>query len=53
MSSADAVEPSADAAGHPAGPAEPGAEDTEPVPALAIHRLVAGYGDVPSSAAST
>jgi ABC-type branched-subunit amino acid transport system ATPase component len=47
MSSADAVEPSADAAGHLAGPAEPGAEDTEPVPALAIHRLVAGYGDVP------
>lgn len=36
-----------DAAGHRVGPAEPGAEDTEPVPALATHRLVAGYGDVP------
>ena len=47
MSSADAVEPSADAAGHRAGPAEPGAEDTESVPALATHQLVAGYGDVP------
>ena len=45
--SADAVEPSADAAAHRAGPAGPGAEDTEPVPALATHQLVAGYGDVP------
>lgn len=60
MSSADAVEPSADAAGRRAraaqphaAPAEPAPElapaepASEPAPALATRQLAAGYGDVP------
>ena len=45
MSSADAAEPSAGAAG--ADAAGPRAGAAEPVPALATHQLTAGYGDVP------
>jgi branched-chain amino acid transport system ATP-binding protein len=50
MSSADAAEPSAGAAGADAAGADaaaPRAGAAEPVPALATHQLTAGYGDVP------
>jgi branched-chain amino acid transport system ATP-binding protein len=50
MSSADAAEPSAGAAGADAAGADaaaPRAGAAEPVPALATHQLTAGYGDIP------